>query len=161
MGNAAHKIRTETIGGSVHIVNHGRVSKSEADAAVRSADILVNIGEAKGKQVSSKIFEYMSTGKPIIHLAYVEDDAVSKILEKYPLALCLVQNLLYKDANVRLTEKHITENRSKVLSFEDVKSIYPEALPETTGALLGELVRHHSSNLVRDNCHNSGSTIDE
>lgn len=144
MGNDAHKVRTETVGDFIHIVNHGRVSKPEAETAVHNADILINIGEVKGKQVSSKIFEYMSTGKPIVHFAYVEDDAVSIILRKYPLAQCLVQSNLDMDENARRIEECIAHNGTKELSFEDVKAIYPEALPETTGALLSALVRDYN-----------------
>jgi hypothetical protein len=141
MGNAASKIPTETIGGSVQITNHGRVPKSEADAAVQNADILLNLGDAQGKQVSSKVFEYIATGKPIIHLAYVEDDAVSKILEKYPLALSLVQHHSQFEANVRRSERFIAEKRFKCLSFEDVKEMYPEAFPENSATILLSLVR--------------------
>ncbi len=142
MGNDADKVRTKTVGDAIQIVNHGQVPKTEADTAVRNANILINIGEVQGKQVSSKIFEYMATGKPIIHFAYVEDDVVSKILAKYPLALCLIQDRRQFDANVRRIEKHIAKNRSKALPFEDVKANYPEALPENTGGILSSWLRH-------------------
>lgn len=146
MGNDAVKVRTEKIGNLIHIVNHGRVSKDQADRAVQNADILINIGEAKGQQISSKIFEYMSTGKPIVHLAYVENDAVSKILEKYPLALSLIQSYSYMNENVRRIEEFILKTRRRQLSFEDVKKIFPEALPETTSAHLTSLVHQFHKN---------------
>lgn len=134
MGNAADKVPTESIGDSIYIVNHGKIPKQKADAAVRSADILINIGEAKGKQVSSKIFEYMSTGKPIIHLAYVNGDVVTRILEKYPLSLCLVIDSQGFDSNTRRLDTFISGNKRKSLPYSDVKMIYPEALPETTAS---------------------------
>ena len=142
MGDAAAKIPTQTGGGSVRIINHGRVPKPEADAAVRNADILINIGDAQGKQVSSKVFEYMATGKPIIHFAFVEKDTVSIILEKYPLALCITQTRRLFDGNVRRVEKFISERRSNEIPFDDVKAIYPEALPETTGKILSALISY-------------------
>jgi hypothetical protein len=141
MGNEAYKVRTKTLKGGVEIVNHGRVPKSQADAAVRYADILLNVGEAQGKQVSSKIFEYMSTGKPIIHLAYVKDDAVSRILAKYPLALCLVQDRRRLAENARLVSVFIVKNRHSFIPFTEVEAIYPEALPATTGEVLGALIK--------------------
>lgn len=140
MGSAGAKILTESVGDAVQIVNHGRVPKPEADAAVQSADILLNLGDAQGKQVSSKVFEYMATGKPIVHLAYLPDDAVTKILAKYPLALCLVQDRDRFDENVRLFSDFITTRRRDMLTFETVKAIYPEALPETTGTLFKAVV---------------------
>lgn len=145
MGNGADKVRTEKIGDMVEIRNCGRVQKAEADVAVRDSDILLNIGEIRGKQVSSKIFEYMSTGKPIIHLAYVEDDAVSNILAKYPLALCLLQVRSCFADNLRQVEAFILENRSKQLSFDEVKAIYPEALPETTATIFEGLLKKYDT----------------
>jgi hypothetical protein len=39
--------------------------------------------------MSSKIFEYISCGKPIVHFYTANNDAKLKILKEYPLALCL------------------------------------------------------------------------
>ena len=140
MGNAAAKIPSETSRGSVKIINHGRVPKPKADAAVQNADILINMGEMQGKQVSSKVFEYIATGKPIIHLAYIENDAVSKILEKYPLALCLVVDRKAFNANVSRLTTFILQERQGSLPFNKVKEIYPEALPETTAKEFKDII---------------------
>ncbi len=137
MGNAAGKIPTQTGEGSVQITNHGRVPKPEADAALWSADILLNLGDAQGKQISSKVFEYMATGKPIVHFAYVPDDTVTRVLARYPLALCLVQDRARFDENVRLFSEFITTRRRDMLNFETVKAIYQEALPETSAKVFG------------------------
>jgi glycosyltransferase involved in cell wall biosynthesis len=156
MGNAAAKIPSETSRGSVKIINHGWVPKSEADAAVQGADILLNIGEMAGKQISSKVFEYLASGKPIVHLAYVPEDSVTRILSKYPLALCLVQEQKRFKENVHLFSEFVAKKRHDILTFDAVKHLYPEALPETTAIKLGSLVRrichlpapHHSKHSV-------------
>ncbi len=145
MGNDTRKVRTVKLASGVEVVNHGYVPKSEADAAVREADILLNIGEAQGKQVSSKIFEYMATGKPIIHLSYLENDAVSDILEKYPLALCLVQDGNRLDQNVQMMNRFIDQNRRKRISYEEVESLYPEAKPEITASFLIKIIKKATS----------------
>lgn len=144
MGNAARLIKSAQLENGVQIVNHGRVSKAEAGTAVAQADILLNIGEVQGKQVSSKIFEYMATGKPIIHLAFVVDDAVSNILSKYPLALSLVATSHSFKDNVKKIEFFIEKNKSSSITYEEVKLIYPEALPETTAKTL-KLILHKLS----------------
>jgi hypothetical protein len=141
MGNAAQMIENEVLANDVSILNHGRVAKPEADAAVGHADILLNIGEAQGRQISSKVFEYMSTGKPIIHLAYVAHDPVSKILSKYPLALCLLQDRSHFNTNVQLATDFISKNRRKVMPYDEVEKIYPEAMPETTAEAILELLK--------------------
>jgi glycosyltransferase involved in cell wall biosynthesis len=139
MGNDAAKIKTETIEGSLQINNHGRVSKDKADAAVAKANVLLNIGEVRGNQISSKIFEYMATGKPIVHLAYVKDDVVSKIIEKYPLALTLVQDRTSFEENCVRFSAFLEEKSFASIPFEDVKALYPEAMPETTAALIRDM----------------------
>ena len=145
MGSAAHKIPTESVADKIQIVNHGQVSKTEADAAIWCADILLNLGDVQGKQISSKVFEYMATGKPIIHLAYVTDDAVTQILAKYPLSLCLVQVQDRMDENVRLFQDFITTRRHDKVSFNAVKAIYPEALPETTSKTLTSHINYFAA----------------
>lgn len=138
MGNKAHKVQNLSRPGQIEIVNHGRVAKPMADAAVQAADVLLNMGEVQGRQVSSKIFEYMATGKPILHLAYVAHDVVSGILAKYPLALCLVQERDRLAENARQTEAFLARCRDRRLSFDEVAAIYPEALPESSALFINK-----------------------
>lgn len=77
---------------NVVIHNHGWVSHSELEEALERADILLSIAEKDGKQISSKIFEYMSFGKPILHFYYSNTDVNRRYLSKYPLAMCVNHN---------------------------------------------------------------------
>lgn len=140
MGNNSYKVKNRTLNEGNQIVNHGRVAKPLADAALSSADIFINLGEFRGKQVSSKIFEYMSTGKPLIHLANVREDINTKILSKYPLALCLLQDRRDLEKNALQISEFLDKHRGVRLPFVEVKSLYPEALPSTTAALINKLV---------------------
>ena len=112
------------------------------------AAILLSIGEVQGKQVSSKVFEYMATCKPIIHIACIPDDAVSRILAKYPPALCLVRDHGRFDENVRLLSDFITTRRRDMLNFETVKTIYPEALPETSAMVFRRILISLKKNVL-------------
>lgn len=140
-GNAAHRVPSGVLKNGLEIVNHGRVSKLEADEAVARADILINIGEVTGRQVSSKVFEYMSTGKPIMHLANLETDAVTSILSRYPLALCLMEDRSQIHENARKIYDFIVAGAVKKLTFDQVQSIYPEALPSTTADVFRDIVQ--------------------
>jgi hypothetical protein len=141
MGNAASKVITRSAAPAVSIVNHGRVSKRTADDAVASADILLNLGETTGRQISSKIFEYISAGKPIVHLAFADCDGVIAIVEKYPLALCLkAAEECFLD-NTRKLSEFIELNFRNRVSWSEVSSIYPEALPGTTAAVFEHLIQ--------------------
>lgn len=84
------------------------------------ADILVNIGNTVDLQVPAKIFEYMSTGKPIIHFSKNKNDPSIKYFKRYPLALVVDE----WDVNKRDYEKAIKnfciKNRNMRFSFEEV-----------------------------------------
>ena len=71
-------------------------------------DVLVNIGNAVDNQMPSKIFEYISTGKPVVNIYKSPECPTLKYLERYPLAL----NLYEKDA-----EERPAENAEKVRAF--------------------------------------------
>lgn len=140
MGSAAARIETATTDSGIAIRNHGQVDKNEANAAVAQGSILLNIGEVEGKQISSKIFEYMGAGKPIVHFAYTKDDVVIKILNKYPLALSLVQDPDQMEENRGRFRDFVLANSGKSMKFDEVAAIFPEALPETSARLITDLL---------------------
>ncbi len=150
MGNAAHAVPSGVLSNGLKIVNHGRVTKPEADAAVARADILINIGEVTGRQVSSKVFEYISTGKPILHLAAAEKDAVTEILSKYPRALCIRAQQSKLQENAIKISGLITSGIGRNLTFEQVKTIYPEALPSATADIFRDIVKEFSEGRVAE-----------
>lgn len=61
----------------------GQFSHSEAIQRLRSADVLVNIGNTNPNTVTSKIFEYMQFKKPIISTFSIENEPSIPYLEKY------------------------------------------------------------------------------
>lgn len=138
MGNDAHKVKN-VVTDTLRITNHGRVAQERARTAMTRSNVLLNLGEVRGKQVSSKVFEYMAAGKPIIHLAFVDNDNVSTILAKYPLALCLVQARGMLRINAQKCAQFIARHKHSQLGFDEVAAIYPEAIPSTTAALMRAL----------------------
>lgn len=140
MGNAAAQVETGKTDFGIAIRNHGQVGKDEANQAVAQGTILLNIGEIEGRQISSKVFEYMAAGKPVVHFAYTDDDVVSKILARYPLALSLVQCPDRMEANRKKMRDFVRMNNGKTMGFDEVASIFTEALPETTAQLISGLL---------------------
>ncbi|HEY6242099.1 MAG TPA: glycosyltransferase [Burkholderiales bacterium] len=68
---------------------HGPVSRDRAAAAMRSADVLVNIGNDTPYQLPSKIVEYAMTGRPILNIALRSDDSSARFLDDHPAHLTL------------------------------------------------------------------------
>lgn len=73
----------------VHL--HGHVTRSEALRAQREADLLLllesPLPEAHGV-LTGKIFEYMSTGVPILSLGSLQDSAIGKVLSSTKTGSC-------------------------------------------------------------------------
>lgn len=65
------------------------LSRPELEKELDKADALISIAEISGKQMSSKIFDYMSFRKPIIHVYYDENDVNLKYLNYYSDSFCV------------------------------------------------------------------------
>ena len=120
-------------------INHGSVSFETALSAIVNSDFLISVAEISGKQVSSKIFTYMSAGKPIIHFYTNEEDINKHILKNYPLSLCVKQDLNLLEDNVLIVNDFIKKTKGEYIVFEELSNIYFEALPSYTSNILEKL----------------------
>lgn len=124
------------------IVDHGFVRKEEANRAMYDNEVLVAVANAESTQVSSKIFEYISTGKPIVLFYTDNDDINAGILSKYQLCLCLKQDDVLLQENVEKLINFCRDTEDKRVSFADVEKIYYSATPEyATNQMLSDLGR--------------------
>lgn len=95
----------------------GRVDHERAMAAMRRADILVNFGNNDPGMTPSKIFEYMSLGKPIISTAPIKDEPSLVYLQKYPCKYVVDQSLP-REEHVAALESFIRESVGKTVAAE-------------------------------------------
>lgn len=63
------------------------VSHEEAEKMIENADYLLNLGNNDVTMTPSKIFEYMSAGKPIITTVPIENEPSLQYLREYPICL--------------------------------------------------------------------------
>lgn len=103
---------------------HDKLKKKYSEA-----DFLINIGNSVSTMVPSKVFEYMSYGKPIISTYDIEDEPSKKYLEKYPLAL-LLSGETSPEENAKKIESFINENLGKTVAFEDLTEMFYLNTPE-------------------------------
>lgn len=82
----------------------------------------------------SKIYEYMSTGKPIIHTYTWEKDPCIEPLMKYGNALLLNEK---EEVDVNSICKFIED--SYIIPYSDVKAKFMSATPEYTADLICNL----------------------
>ena len=65
------------------IVFHNKVNMEEAKKIIQNADFLVNIGNKMSNQIPSKLYEYVSTGLPIINVYKNENCPSIGLLKDY------------------------------------------------------------------------------
>lgn len=117
------------------ITLHPFVSHEQAKKLMNSADFLVNFGNNDISMTPSKIFEYMSTGLPIISTAPIENEPSAYYLEKYPLSCVLKE---YGDSTEILAEQlkgFLKTAKGKRADADSLKDIFrlntPQAFAES------------------------------
>ena len=74
------------------LVCHGWVSSEEALQKVNEADVLINLNNSIANQMASKLFEYISTGKPIMNICKLDNCLSLKYTSSYGNCLDLIEN---------------------------------------------------------------------
>ena len=109
---------------------HGRVEMSVATSYVDSADFLVNIGNKMNNQIPSKLFEYISTGKPIINICKNRDCPSLDILKNYPLVINLFEEEDKFELQVIKLNEFIDKMIGKRVKFNYLEDNYRKYMPE-------------------------------
>lgn len=109
---------------------YNRVSYCKAQEIMMEADILINLGNNKSSMVPSKIFEYMSLGKPIISTYCIDDEPSITYLEKYPLALLLDERNEDIFSAAKKTELFIKENMYRQIPYNLVEDKFKLNTPK-------------------------------
>lgn len=135
-GNAIEYIDTYSKKFPGQIINHGEVESDVARSAIINSEILLSIGNSEVVQIPSKIFEYMSSCKPIIHTYVTKNDPVIEILNEYPLSLCLSQNDMDIKESVKKIEEFIKKTQHTELQFSNIEKIYFNAVPRYTANII-------------------------
>lgn len=121
----------------------GKLPLEKAQEEIADADILVNIGNIMTNQVPSKIFEYISSGKPIINICVNQNCPSIPYLEKYPLALSIVEGVGTPEEHSAQIEKFIIENAGRTVD----KAIILERFKECTAEYCARQMTHVLTNV--------------
>ncbi len=121
------KYAQTSLNGRLHLL--GRLPSSVCNQWLASADILVNIGNREIIYVPSKLFHYLSFGKPILNLIENTNCPTTKYLKRYPLAKTLIKNII-SDSDINETEQWIAKSIGEKLPYEQVEMLYPTFTPQ-------------------------------
>ena len=123
-----------------NIMYYGKVKSDVAKSAIVNADILLSIGNTDITQLPSKIFEYISTGNPIIHFYSNKEDPSIEILNRYKNALCVNNNDRDKDIGANLIE--MFNKKDTKVDFDEIENIYKDATPKYTADIIMNLIEN-------------------
>lgn len=105
------------------------ISHDEAMKRVADAAILVNLGNNIKEMTPSKIFEYMSYGKPIISTMPISDEPSASYLRHYPISYLME----YKDIDYEIEavkmEEWIDKNIGKRIDFSSIEKLFSKNTP--------------------------------
>lgn len=114
-----------------NIVYNGLVSHTTVADEIACSDILLSIGNYNSQMMPSKIFEYMSTGKPIIHIYSWDYDPCLEPLRNY--GNCLV---IKDDTSVSINKIISFLKSTKCLEYEEVEKKFVRSTPAYTADII-------------------------
>lgn len=112
-----------------NIINHGIISIENIHTAMQQADILVNVGNTVTDQMPSKIYEYISSGKPIINF-YSNNLSYNDIFKQYPFYLDIEQDFSRIQQKEREFLEFCLKNKGQKVDYKAIKNLYYESTPK-------------------------------
>ena len=110
----------------IHFMGHQNLD--ETRRIIDKSDFLVNIGNTVLNQVPSKLFEYISTGKPIINICKSKQCPTLPYMQEYPLCI----NIFEEDPieiQIPAIKRFIMASRGKLVSQNEIARLYKECTP--------------------------------
>lgn len=107
----------------------GLVPPDKARRLLQSADVLLSIGNTVDNQMPSKVFEYIGTGKPILHLTANDNDPALPVLARYPLAFTLREADGPTPKAADALRRWLLDAAGRTLPFAQCAALYPEYTP--------------------------------
>lgn len=110
------------------ILSHGVVPLEDVHSAMKQADLLINVGNTVPSQLPSKIYELISSGKPIINL-YYDNLSYKELFKDYPLLLQVLQDDTKFEENKSRFNDFCLENKDKNIAYNEVEKLYEDSTP--------------------------------
>lgn len=113
-----------------YLESKGVVSNDIAHQILKQSNILITIGNKSSKVVPSKIFDCISTGKPIIHFYFHDEDPYINYLSRYKLSLCIKLDDKNNNQKAELIENFCFKNKNSVLEYKVFAEEFKECTPK-------------------------------
>jgi len=112
------------------IIYYSDQSIVSAKESIIQSSFLINIGNKMRNQVPSKLFDYISTGKPIINICKNRDCPSIKYLAQYPLAINLFEEDYLLTKQLEDLKVFISRNIGKTVDPNEISKFYYKCTPK-------------------------------
>lgn len=106
------------------VVWYDTLSLDETKKIITDADILINIGNKVVNQTPSKVFDYITTRKPIVNITSIAKDTSAKYLKNYPLCLNIYEDYKKVEENAQAFDCFCKSVEGKSVSIDHLKQYY-------------------------------------
>lgn len=111
------------------------VPASEAEDIMMASDVLVNIGNSVDNQIPSKIFDYISSGRPVLNLYKIRNCPSLQYFREYPSVVHVFEDDTGKQEMIHTVKDFLDQARNmKPLDEDMIRQIWQENTPETVRA---------------------------
>jgi len=118
------ELKEKYVDNNPQIIWYDRKSVVECHSLMCEADILINLGNQCVNQMPSKVFEYISTGKPVVNIHTLDNDTSKRYLEKYPMALNIHEDENLISQHIEQFQNFCVQNYGNTCSFEMIKELF-------------------------------------
>lgn len=122
----------------------GKKTIEETKIYVQKADFLVNIGNVMTNQVPSKLFDYISTGLPIINICKNTNCPTLDYLKKYDNSISVFEYDSI-ETNTEMIEQFIEKNINVKVCHEEIVNSFIKCTPEYCSTVIENII--NSSNI--------------
>lgn len=122
------------------IKQYGYVSENILNEAILETDVLISIGNRVSSSVPSKLINYFSYGKPIIHFSSRKDDICIMYLKKYPLALIIDECESIEENTIKLY-KFLLKLHGKSINLSEILIDYYMNTPSYNVNLIEKMMQ--------------------
>lgn len=136
-GEFFDKYCTDNVREQIHMkgfVQHDEIIRQEY-----SSDILLSLGNSNTDFIPSKIFEYISLGKKILHIYSYSKDSALPYYEKYNNCCCININD-DSEYNKKLIKDFLKKPERKI-SFEEIENVFIQNTPGFTVDIIKKYIK--------------------
>ena len=144
-GNEADNISTLSKRNNWNVRVHDYVDAKTLESIMATADVIVSLKTSD--QISAKIFECMSYGKPVVHFSGHEKDPDVYYLKKYTLGYVVNMNCQDFDNQIEFLSYFLKKIKGKEINKSELNAIFKMSTPEYSAEKIIDKIKNNDKKM--------------